>query len=607
MISEKTIEEVRQKAPIQEVVGWYLKLKRSGSDYEACCPFHSEKTPSFKVSPAKGIYKCFGCGKSGDAIAFVMEHEKKGFSDSVRLIAEKLNIETEEYKKREYVKPEARIEKLGKKALKFFEEERGISNNTLLRFGVTEAVEWMPQFHKETTVICFNYYRDEDLVNIKFRGAKKSFKLAKDAELIFYNLNAIKGEKECVIVEGEIDALTFHEAGIFNVVSVPNGAAKGNQRLEYLDNCFDYFAAMEKVFIATDGDHPGKILRDELVRRLGAERCWQVSYPEGCKDANDVLVKHGKDAVMALMENAKEWPVEGLVTMDEMFDDVLYFYENGYPEGAKTHIPGLDDLISFYPGQMTIITGSPGSGKSEFLDYMMVSLTRHHDWSWGVCSFESQPRFHVTKLANKFVQKSFDFRKDSSKRMNRSEFEYAIGMIDKYFHFVNISMVDITMDGLIKKAEELVKRKGINGLILDPWNCIEAKYDGSETQYVLSTLNKFLIFLEKYNVHGFIVAHPTKMKKDKNTGKYEVATMYDISGSAHFFNRTHNGMSVHRDFETGVVDVYVQKVKWEWLGRVGFASFNYDTMTRQYAPLGNNLLPKQYNIAFPEEENESPF
>lgn len=582
MISDSTIEQVKQAMVITDVVGGLISLKRNGAEYSACCPFHAEKTPSFKVSPAKGIYKCFGCGKSGDAIAFVMEFEKIGYLDAIRYLAKKYNIEIEESSK-EYVRPACRLEKLGKKALDWFENERKISNNTLLRLKVTESVEFMPQIKSEATCICFNYYRNDELVNIKFRGPKKSFKLSKDAELIFYNLDAIRGENSCVIVEGEIDALTLHECGIFNVVSVPNGAGAGNLKLEYLDNCFEYFLNMEKIIIATDNDKPGIALRDELARRIGHEKCFQINYPDGCKDANDVLVKLGKEAVKDMLDNATPWPLDGLITMDEMYEDVAYFYQHGYPEGYRTHIPGLDDLITFYPGQLTVVTGTPGSGKSEFMDLIMSSLTKFHQWSWGICSFENPPKYHVTKLAEKFTGKSFDFRKNHEHRMNQREFEYAIGQIDKYFHFMNISAIDITMDGLISKATEMVIRKGINGLLFDPWNCIEAKYgEESETKYVLTCLNKLIIFSEKYNVHSFLVAHPTKMQKDKVTGKYKVATMYDISGSAHFFNRTHNGISIYRNFENDIVDVYVQKVKWAWLGKLGFVSYRYNTLTRQY-------------------------
>jgi twinkle protein len=583
MISESTIEAVKARMKVEEVVSDFIKLKKNGNNLVACCPFHDEKSASFTVSAVKEIYKCFGCGKSGDAIAFLIEHEKIGYADAITWLAKKYDIPVEEEKTKDFVKPVARLEKLGKKTLEFFENDRKISNNTLLRFGITEAKEWMPQLKQEVTTICFNYLRDGELVNIKFRGPKKSFKLSQDAELIFYNVDALKDQKECVIVEGEIDCLSMYEAGIFNAVSVPNGAATGNLKLTYLDNCYQYFAGMDRVIIATDNDVPGIKLKEELCRRIGIEKCLFVTYPEDCKDANDVLIRYGKDAVKKLVSQAKEFPISGLVEFNDMETEADEYFTEGYPVGMRAHIPDFDQLLTFYPGQLTVITGIPGSGKSEFVDYLMASLTKFHNWTWGICSFETPPSFHLTKLAEKLTGKAFDFRKDPNHRMDLNEWSRAKKTIKQSYHFINLSMVDITMDGLLKKAEELVKRKGINGLLFDPWNCIEHKYgEESETKYVLTCLNKLLNFLDRYKVHCFLVAHPTKMQKDKKTGKYEIPTLYNISGSAHFFSRPHNGISVWRDFQTNATDVYVQKVKYSWLGKIGFASFNYNTYTRQY-------------------------
>lgn len=620
MISEETIMKIKDAAKISEVVGAFVKLTKEGKELIACCPFHDEKTPSFKVSSAKGIYKCFGCGRSGDGIAFLMQNQNMGYIQAIEWIAKKYGIEIEEYQKREIVKPVGRLEKLGSKSLNFLEKARGISNYTLLRFGITESIEFMQATKKNETVICFNYFRDGELVNIKFRGPQKSFQLSKDAELILYNLDAIKDEKECIITEGEIDCLSFHEAGICNVVSVPNGAAIGVQKLEYMDNCWGYFLNKEKVYLAVDNDTAGNGLRNELARRIGYEKCFQITYPEKCKDANDVLLKHGKDAIKDLITKAISWPVDGLVTSEEWETEVDSFYEEGYPEGSRSRIPGFDELLTFYPGQLTVITGTPGSGKSEFVDYIMTSLSMLENWKWGICSFETKPSFHVSKLAEKITQKAFDFRKNLNYRMNEREFKYAKDKIKDSFHFVNISLVDITMDGLIAKAEELVKRKGINGFLLDPWNCIEEKYEGEmETKYILQCLNKLIHFLEKYNVHGFLVAHPIKLSKDQKTHKYPIPTLYNIAGSAHFFNRTHNGMSIVRDMETNLVDVYVQKVKYSWLGRVGFCSFHYNTMTRQYTVLNetnetinedlkNSLPPGTWNpiqLPYADDKPES--
>lgn len=486
--------------------------------------------------------------------------------------------------KKEFQKPIARLEKLSPKTLKFFEETRGIENNTLLRFGITESLESMPGIESKVTAICFNYLRNEELVNIKFRGPKKSFKMSAGSELIFYNLDSIKDESCVVIVEGEIDCLTVHQCGFYSVVSVPNGASKGSQKLEYLDNCWQEFEGKEKIILAVDDDEAGRSLREELARRLGKERCLQIVYPEGCKDANEVMLKHNRTAVAYMIDNATPWPIEGVLGMDEMFNTVVDYYQNGYPEGARAEITGFDELLTFAPGQLTTITGIPGSGKDEYMNWVMTRLSKNHEWNWAVFGFEEPPEVHVTKLIEKFTGKSFGFRKNLDQRVNEKEFEYGVFMVDKYFHFVNTDEVDVTMEGIIDKAKQLVKRYGIKGMMINPWNWIEHKIPKgyNETQYVSEVLSKLLFFLKHYGVHCFLIAHPTKMMRDRNTGKYEIPTMYSISGSAHFFNKTHNGICVWRDFETNTVDVYVQKVKHPWLGKIGFASFSYDTFTRQY-------------------------
>lgn len=590
----ENLEDLKAKIDIVDVVGSYIKLKKEGTEYVAKCPFHNEKTGSFKVSKAKDIYKCFGCGKSGDAIAFVMEYENKSFVDAVDILAKKYNVEVQLGSKKEFIKPLPRLEKLGKKALSWFENDRKISNYTLLELKITEASEFMPQLNQEVNAICFNYYRGEDLVNIKFRGPKKSFKLAKDAELIFYNLNAIKDEDTAVIVEGEIDCLTLHECGIRNVVSVPNGANKGNQRLEYLDNCWEYFMRLKKVVIATDNDEPGRMLKEELARRIGKDKCWQVSFPEDCKDANDILCKYGKDAVKELIEQATEWPLEGVISTEDMLGDIMDWYKDGYPKGANSHIPGFNDLLTFAPGQLTVITGIPGHGKDEFANWIMTSLARSEQWKWAVCGFEEEPPFTATKLMEKFVGKSFAFRRNTESRMSQTEFERSVLLVDDYFHFINIQQIDATMDGILKKAEELVKRKGIKGIIINPWNCLEHKvpFGYSETQYISEELTRLINFLMKYGVHGFLIAHPTKMQKNMKTKKYDVPTLYNISGSAHFYNKTHNGICVYRDFETNNVEVYVQKVKWSWLGQTGWSSYSFNTETREYNFLGCSVVKK---------------
>jgi twinkle protein len=607
LISQSTIEAVKAKMNVSDVVGDFVKLKKNGPNYTGLCPFHKEKTPSLTVSTSKGIFKCFGCGKGGNSIDFLIEHEKLDYIGSIKWLANRYNIELEEDGK-EFVKPQPRLEKISKEFIVGF-EKRGISNDTILRFGVSEAIEWMPGAKAEVKALCFNYYRGEELVNIKFRAKGKDFKLAPSAELIFYNINAIQDEETAVIVEGEFDCMTMHECGVYNSVSVPNGAAKGSQKLPYLDNCYQYFAGKRKIILAVDNDEPGQLLREELGRRLGKERCFWIHYPDGCKDANEVLLSHGKDAVREMVEKATAWPIEGIIHVQDLDEEVVDYYENGYPKGAKAHISGFDNYLSFVPGQMTMITGIPGHGKDEFLNWILVGLAKYENWSFAVCGFEEAPAVNVTKLQEKFTGKAFDFRKNPNHRMSEIEFSTSFQFLKKYFYYINLQMVGAKGDVILDKAAELVMRYGIKGLVINPWNCLEhLKQPGqSETEYVSEFLTTILNFAVKYGVHVFLVAHPTKINKDKQTRKYEVPTLYNISGSAHFYNKTYNGICIYRDTETNVVDVYVQKVKWSWLGKQGFCTFSYDTMTRQYSFIGESHPPTEERQALTPITEYQPF
>ncbi|MEN8901975.1 MAG: toprim domain-containing protein, partial [Nonlabens sp.] len=198
---------------------------------------------------------------------------------------------------KEYVLPEWKNNtSLSTGAVKWF-EERGISQKTLADMKVSEGSEWMPQVSKEVNTIQFNYFINEQLINTKYRDGRKNFKLVKGAEKVFYNINNIIGHDWCVIVEGEMDALSLYEVGIKNVVSVPNGATLNRLNLDYLDNCIEYFEDKSKIILATDSDEAGQNLQQELIRRFGAEVCWMADFAIH-KDANDLLMADGRNALL---------------------------------------------------------------------------------------------------------------------------------------------------------------------------------------------------------------------------------------------------------------------------------------------------------------------
>jgi twinkle protein len=489
-----------------------------------------------------------------------------------------------------YFKPEPSPIPLSPKTMSWF-DGRKISESTLRHFKITESKQWMPE--KGTTAagerncINFNYYRQNDLVNVKFRDAAKCFRLVKDAELIFYNLSAIENTTEAIICEGEIDALTFHECGFPMVVSVPNGASKGG-KLEYLDNCIDYFLAKERIYIATDGDDAGILLKDELIRRLGADKCFEVKYPEGCKDSNEVLCKFGKDAVRGLITTAVAPPVNGVFQIEDLNEQLDEIFKNGYPKATPIGYTDLDKFITWRKGELTIITGIPSHGKSDFIDQISVRLAIRNEWRFAVFSPENQPpEIHIIKLIEKFVGKPY-YRYDNTETMNEATKNYAKQILNDNYFFMKIDEMDLTIDGILEKTKELIQRKGIDALIIDPYNYIEHNIPSgySETQYISELLTKIKRFKDANNIHIFLVAHPRKISKIGKT--HDVPTLYDIAGSAHFYNKADNGITVYRNDETNLVDIHIQKVRFRFVGKKGLVTFTYDLPTGRYAEMNTD-------------------
>lgn len=545
-----------------------IEVQRDGENHMTCpvCS-HTRKKPKekcFSFNYNKKVGRCNHCN--------VVLVEKKEFKPEPK------------FKKPEW---NPKLEILSGAAVNWF-RDRKISASTLIHFRITEGKTYMPQVQKERNTIQFNYFKNGELINVKYRDGQKNFKMVSEAELCLYNIDAVINSKQVIICEGEMDALSFHEAGYRNVVSVPNGATIGRNNLSYLDNCIDLFENDTEFIIATDNDVAGNNLRDELVRRLGAENCYKVSFRD-CKDANECLVKYGPSAIKETIDNKKPFPVSGIFTALDISEEIDDYFHNGLPAGCEIGIADFDKLLKFHPGYITVITGIPGHGKSEFTDFMMSLLNIKHDWQFGVYSPENYPlQLHFSKFAEKLIGKSFS-------RMNELELRLAKNYFNENFFFIKPEE-DSKLDNILEKAKYLVKKKGIRGLVIDAWNKIEHNWVGSETQYISKELDKLAMFCERYGVHLFLVAHPTKIQKDKNTGLYEVPNLYNINGSANFFNKTHNGISVYRNFTTKRTEIYVQKVKFKHWGEPGQVELEWDWTNGRYyryTPDSSNWITNQ--------------
>lgn len=299
----------------------------------------NKRDRSLSVDLDKGVWKCHYCGWASGLPT------QRGYESSLK------------YQKKEYIKPALKGSALlSEKVLRWF-SDRGISMQTLTKMKITEGKEWMPQKGKEVNTIQFNYYLEGELINTKFRTGDKCFKLVSNAELIPYNLDAIKGSLSCLVTEGEIDALSFVECGREDVISVPNGA---NANLSYLDDYLEeYFDDKETIYIATDTDTKGVMLREELLRRFGPERCKVVEYGEGCKDANEHLVKYGKESLLQCLENATEPKIEGVFHIEDVEKPLDLLYRKGMQRGYTIGFENFDELCSFETKRLCILTGVP--------------------------------------------------------------------------------------------------------------------------------------------------------------------------------------------------------------------------------------------------------
>jgi twinkle protein len=478
-----------------------------------------------------------------------------------------------------YVKPEPyKLQEPGTKVEDWF-KTRGISKQTIDDLRITEGSEWMPQTQKNENVIKFNYFAGGELVNIKYRDGRKNFKLYKGAEKVFYNIDSIVGYSECVIVEGEMDVLALHEAGIKNVISVPNGATLNSNNLDYLDNCIDYFDDKEKIILAVDSDEAGQALQSELIRRLGSEVCYLATF-EDCKDANEYLLKHGKEKLSGRIKGSKPVPMENVTTFRDIEGEITDFVHNGFKPGYQVGLEHFDSIFSTYTGQFITVTGIPSSGKSDFVDQMVIGYNQNYGWKTAFASPENVPTYlHAHKLMRKVWQGMPTKADIGGDKWN----QIADHCNESFFH---IDMERYTLESVLRKAAELVKRKGIKCLVIDPFNKVRDVDSKTEdvNKYTMEYLQKIEIFAKKYDVLVFIVAHPTKMYKDKD-GKIEEPTMYNIKGGGEWYDASYHGLLVHRDYENKTVKCKVLKVKFQNLGENGAEShFKWEPLSGCFIP-----------------------
>jgi twinkle protein len=471
----------------------------------------------------------------------------------------------------------------------FYLSSRAISEKTALAFNLVSSKAFFPELRREEEAVAFPYLKGH-----KFKSTKeKAFVCDQPLSSLFGQAEVDFSEStDLIICEGELDPLSFYEAGVVNGTSVPNGSSsftKSNddgtmrEQMGFLWEARELIDKAKRIIIATDADAPGEKIADELSRRIGRHRCWQVKYPEDCKDANDVLMKHGADALKACYDNCVPWPIDGLFEAEKYFPEVDELFDKGFAEKVSTGMVDVDQLFSVSPGLLTVVTGIPGNGKSTFVDQIMVNLARQKEYVSAICSFENPPAVHIGKLMQMLYQKHFFPTEDPGPRMDRKEVEAIKPFVHRHFKFLQATDgKKVTPSSIIERIKTAVFRWGVQIVVIDPYNYIARPEKAeSETQFIDDLLTELRLVASLYGVHIFFVAHPTKMPMDSE-GNYQPPKGYSISGSSAWFSKPDFGLTVHRVPNTNKVKIVNWKTRYDWLGKVGETSVIYDSIAHNY-------------------------
>lgn len=425
--------------------------------------------------------------------------------------------------------------------------------------------------------LCFPYRLDGKLVNRKYRlTGEKRHEMDKGGRLCLWNAEVLsEGPRELIITEGEFDALAAMACGFRNVVSVPNGAPSTSlddpcnaKRYAYLYESEDALAKVQTIILATDGDGPGRMLAKDLTGIFGPERCKFLTYPEGCKDLNDVLVQRGQAAVVELISQAKPYPVQGLYRLDDFPDQVAV-------RSMETGIDGLDDHMRIALGALTVFSGYSNMGKSTVMNTILA-----HCIGKGVpvciASFETMPKPILQDgIARAMIGCSWEAFKSHPDR------EAAYDQMRRNVTIISNALDDdaeIDLEAYLELIRVAVVRDGARVVVLDPWNELEhqRRRDETETEYIGRAIRRLKAFAKRHDVSLWVVAHPTKPQKGVNSPP----GLYDISGSANWANKADYGLIYHRPDKTiNAGTLSVVKVRMGMPGQCGVVNVRLNENT----------------------------
>jgi twinkle protein len=510
------------------------------------------------------------------------------------------------FKKNEvvYKLPETKnLTELSKDHLNFFTQRR-ISQQTILRNEIKTA---------KGNYIAFQYKEGDIVVNIKYRTPEKKFMQSPEAKQTMYKYNDILGKKEIILCEGEIDALSWEEAGFLNATSVSQGAPNEKdisveKKLACVYNCFDIFEQAEIIYLSVDGDINGQRLQRELIKIFTAEKVKIISHFDK-KDANDVLLWYGKEKLLEAFKSAKDAKVDGVYECEEFREEILFNFRNGQARGTTTYFSNIDECWTHRKSEVTVWSGYNNEGKSLLLKQLLLLKSYYEGWKHAVFSPEEMPLSDwYTDLIETYIGKSADITQGKYNNfMSEIEMNEGINFMDKHF-FAIYPNEDQTLEQVLIRFSYLVRKKNIDTIVIDPYNQIQHDMRNGEREdlYISRFMSKLKKFAVDHNVCVHLVAHQVTPVFNKGEN-YPEPNLYKIKGGGTFADKADNIVAVWREFRNTdqsntEVRFISQKIKKQKLvGTPGYSILNYDRRRNRYNHNGESPFDR---FVFVEKEKQ---
>ena len=317
-----------------------------------------------------------------------------------------------------------------------------------------------------------------------------------------------------------------------------------------------------------------RVTREAALRLARACEDWQNTDEELTRLTHETLMD------VQLGRN-----VGSVVSLADRREGVGRHLSGDHPVRAvSTGWPNVDEFYKVTPGRWTLVGGIGGHGKSSWLDALTVNLAEQHGWKFLVCSPEKQPvELHMAQLAQQLANRRL---LGQPGKVNDPDVAVALDRVNDHWKWMELGDSGRDVPSVLSMARLEHAMNPFQGMIVDPWNELTHTRPANmtETEHISESLTRIRSFARQLDVHVWLVAHPTKMKKDAD-GAYMVPTPYDVAGSHHWSDKADCAVTIYRDKrqEHAPTEVYVQKVRWQPEdGQEGMTLLRFDTSTGRF-------------------------